>query len=88
MTTQHEDSRKNWTSAGTLENINSGCLQRIADACELMAKSHDSLVRDRDWQKGRADRATDRLGMLENSLRSHKGQITKLRKKIAAMEAK
>ena len=42
------DSREVWTSAKTVEHINAGSLQRIADATELMARRHLDLIRERD----------------------------------------
>lgn len=37
MATQREASRQNWTSENTREDINSGSLQRMADALEKIA---------------------------------------------------
>ena len=34
---QREASKKDWSSTNTVVDINSGSLQRIADACEKMA---------------------------------------------------
>jgi hypothetical protein len=85
------ESRKDWRSAAlgnpTLEQINTGTFQRIADACELMAKNHDALVRDRDWYKRRfeeANASSERLGRRINSLR---GVITKMKRAAKAAGA-
>ena len=46
-----EASRKLWTTIAevpTQSEIDVGSLQRIADACELMAKNHAELIRERD----------------------------------------
>lgn len=45
MASIRESSRQNWTSSETIQDINSGLLQRITDATELMAKNHLKLHR-------------------------------------------
>jgi hypothetical protein len=45
MATLREASKQKWTSKNTIEHINAGSLQRIADATEAMAKK---LHRDAD----------------------------------------
>lgn len=82
MPNHREDSRRDWNSNQTLPEIDSGSLQRIADACEAMAKNHidlqnkyDSMVRQRDYKQ-------TRINNLENSIRSYRGTITKLKKKL------
>ena len=81
-------SKVEWATVGqddsndTREKVKLGSLQRIADACELMAKNHAELIRDRDnckrwYEEGKAD-----LQRAENSNRSLRGQITKLRKRL------
>lgn len=83
-------SLKNWcTHDGnpTLEQINAGSLQRIADATELMAKRHTDLISERDWLSGAYRRASDRADHADRRIASLKGQITKLRKKLAQLAA-
>ena len=81
-------SKVEWTTVGqddsndTREKVKLGSLQRIADACELMAQNHAELICDRDnfkrwYEEGKAD-----LQHAENSNRSLRGQITKLRKRL------
>lgn len=74
-----ESSRKNWTSDRSVEHINAGSLQRIADAMEKVALNYDELLRDkkraeeaRDYWRNRADRLASRVSAL-------KGVITKMR---------
>lgn len=53
-----EGSRTKWKSsrdALTGDEVKIGCLQRIADACESMARNHDQLVRERDWARTERD---------------------------------
>ena len=73
------DSREVWKSAKTLEHINAGSLQRIADATELMARRHLDLIRERDEYERRYKAAVGRERALERKLSAAKGQITKLR---------
>ena len=72
-------SRKVWTSADTVEHIDAGSLQRIADATELMARRHLDLIRERDEYERRCKAAVARELALERKLSAAKGQITKLR---------
>ena len=48
MATNRDESRKEWIGSATLTSINSGSLQRIADAVEKMAESYDQLRAQRD----------------------------------------
>lgn len=78
-------SKRTWTSSeNTLESINAGSLQRIADATERMAQRHTELIRERDDYEHRYKAAIAREQRLERQLAASRGQITKLRK--AALE--
>lgn len=79
MTTFREASRGNFTSARTVEHINAGSLQRIADATEKMAQRYTDLIRDRDNYERYYREAVKRERQLERRLAAAKGQITKLR---------
>lgn len=83
--TQREASRENWNlnsdQGPTIDEINSGSLQRIADATEAMAKNHIRLQQDYDYMKGSRDRYRTELTAAENKIRTLKGVITKLKKK-------
>ena len=46
-----EDSRENYTDRKTHEDLQLGCLQRIADASEKMAQNHSALIDERDRYK-------------------------------------
>lgn len=83
-----EASRENWNTTGsngnpTTEGINSGSLQRIADASELMAKRHAELIEERDRYKRwyESEQATSRR--LRFSMAGYRAWITILRKKLA-----
>ncbi len=83
MKTLREHSRTGWTApdGATIEQINAGSLQRIADATEKMAASYDALREDRDrYQRFYKDGvlAIERRDLQISAL---KGVITKMRKK-------
>jgi hypothetical protein len=90
MTTR-EDSRRDFISRGTVEDANSGSLQRIADACERMATNWTAVATERDkfrklWldereshQRSNAWR-DERIAKLEHRITSLKGVITKMRR--------
>ena len=87
MSTLRDSSRQTWNGGNSIEHINAGSLQRIADACERMAVRHTELIEERDryarWHK-------DEQARRERWQRKHSaalGQITKLRKKLAASQA-
>lgn len=79
-----DSSRKTWASNNTIEHINAGSLQRIADATEKMAQRHTDLMRERDQYKGWYEEERQRRVSKERSNHSLRGQITKLRKRLAA----
>lgn len=70
----------------TFERINTGSLQRIADATELMAKSYANIVAERDryelWYHN-SQSANASLARTNAALRGH---ITKLKKRIETLE--
>lgn len=65
-----------------LEQINCGSLLRIADATELMARSHVRLIQERDEFERRMKAAHVREARLQRCLSAAKGQITKLKNKL------
>ncbi len=78
-------SRKEWThSADSLEAINAGSLQRIADATERMAQRHTELLQQRDGFERSANYWRNQSSHKDRRINSLKGQITKLRKRLAA----
>ena len=77
--TMRDASKKIWTSANTVEHINCGSLQRIADAVELMARRYSDLITERDVFKERADRRLNSLQKAERRISALRGVITKLK---------
>lgn len=63
------------------KEIQLGCLQRIADAAELMAKDRDSLIQKLDWARKDRDEYRERYRKAEKRIAALKGVITKMKKK-------
>ncbi len=81
-------SKDGWNSeSNSLDAINAGSLQRIADATEKMAQRHTELIRDRDMFERRMKSEQACSETLRRRLNAAKGQITKLRKQLAAAKA-
>ncbi len=74
-----EASKQVWTSNNSTEHINAGSLQRIADACELMAKNYTSMQNDLKWAKDRNQRLERELLTMTRSNRSLRGYIKRLK---------
>lgn len=74
-----EASKGNFTSSKTAEDIQLGCLQRIADATEKMATNFINLQNDRDYYKKLAEERFERISNLERRIASYKGVITKIK---------
>lgn len=66
------------------DELKLGALQRIADATELMAKRHTDLIRERDMYKRFCEDKSRYASKLERRNAALRGQITKLRKRLAA----
>ena len=81
MTTQRESSRREWSSGNTRDEINSGSLQRIADACELMATSYKELIDERNLFRDQSISRRARIETLDRRIAALRGVITKLQKR-------
>lgn len=78
-----EASKKVWTSSDPtrMDEINLGSMQRIADACELMAQNHARLVSDRDMYEQRYRQNQAYYYAEQRRTRAPRGVITKLKSK-------
>jgi len=75
-----DSSRKEWSGNETIERINAGSLQRIADATELMAKNHAALIADADYYKRRCSSLEDDIACIERSRAAYKAWVTRLKR--------
>lgn len=88
-----DESRKDWgmrlddDETISHELIQLGAVLRIADATELMAKSHAQLVTDRDYWERRAKNAEAAAKRGDYRERNLKGQLTKLKKELEIAKA-
>lgn len=85
-----EASRSTWSTqtgiSASMDEIKSGSLQRIADACELMANNHAQLIADRDmYERWYREEQKYRQG-LEFKVRSLRGVITKLKRQRVTVQ--
>lgn len=65
------------------EDINTGCLQRIADAVEKMAESHDKLISSRDYFKRRCEELRIEADALRRSRVAYKAVVTRMKRAAA-----
>jgi hypothetical protein len=82
------ESRRDWgvnSEHGPLtrEQVSLGALLRIADATELMAKRHTELIAERDQSDHWYRHERNRRQTAERQLAAARGQITKLKKRLA-----
>lgn len=84
MASQREVSKQEWEGAANRDDINSGSLQRIADAVEKMASSYDNMRTERDRYQGyyKEQKQYKEAAQRENA--ALRGVITKLKKRLAA----
>jgi hypothetical protein len=79
------NSRKDWGypegdfKLNTSEIITQGAIMRIADATEVMARSYNDLIRDRDNYKRYYSEQCDRVQKLHKTISALKGHITRLK---------
>jgi hypothetical protein len=64
------------------DNMNLGCLMRIADATEVMAKNYNDLIAERDKIKRWYNGAFETAKSLRRRISALRGVITKLRKQL------
>lgn len=79
------ESRKEWRSSAPLptsEEIQVGCLQRIADATEQMAKNYVELQREKEYYKRNCEQERDYRRMLERKIISLRGVITRQKNRL------
>lgn len=77
-----QHSRGNWSGENTLEGINTGSLQRIADATEKMAANYSQLIQERDNYKKWYHEKMERVNACYRTMTAYRGVITKLKNKL------
>jgi len=85
--TFREQSKKDFTppigqmSGLTTEQLQLGCMQRIADATEVMAVNHNNLLEQLDRYKNMYKNAREREDKLTRSNQALRGVISRMKKK-------
>lgn len=64
-----------------LDSIKVGCLQRIADATEKMAQSHDALIRARDTYESLLNSSLKENKVLEHRIAGLRGAMGRMKKR-------
>lgn len=77
------DWRFNGDNHSTHDVLKIGCLLRIADATELMAKRHQELIEERDRYKGWYDVVARDREAVNRSNAALRGVITRLKRQLA-----
>lgn len=67
----------------TLDNINTGCLQRIADSLEKIEAPFQKLISDNEYLRNTNEQLSADKADLSRKIIALKGVITKLKKKEA-----
>lgn len=80
MSTLRETSIKTWNGNNSIEHINAGSFQRIADACEVMSKNHAELIAKADRYEKWYNAERQRNKSLYRKIAALRGVITKLKK--------
>lgn len=80
MATFRGSSKENWESAKSTEHINAGSLQRIADACELMASNYLRLQNDLDLNRRWHREEQSLRRKRDRQIAALRGVITRLKK--------
>lgn len=80
MSTLRQASIKTWNGNDSIEHINAGSFQRIADACEVMSKNHAELISEAKRYKEWYIHERERNASLTRKVSALHGVITKLKK--------
>ncbi len=80
MSDFREASKRRWTSNTSVEHINAGSLQRIADAMELSCRNREQLERDYAYMRKARDSERARSDRLARSNAALRGVINRMKK--------
>lgn len=80
MSDFRESSKMHWTSNTSVEHINAGSLQRIADAMELSCKNREQLEHDYAYMRKARDSALECSRRLARSNAALRGVIKRMKK--------
>ena len=89
MASFQQESKNLYSTAGaspTFMEIQTGCLQRIADATELMARRYQDLIDERNRFKEAMERARADRDSVTSTNKTLKGHVTRLREQVRSLE--
>jgi len=72
-----QSSKQEWDSSSTVEHINVGSLQRIADGVEKMAGSYSSIISERDLYKRISEEQSVRIKKLKGTIAALRAWLTR-----------
>jgi hypothetical protein len=81
VNTQRNASRNDWISNDSQEHIDSGSLQRIADACEKMAASYDEMRESRDHYERMYRQMRECVDDRDRTIGALRGVITRMKRR-------
>ena len=86
-----EASKLNWKvnndeGKANIEEINSGSLQRIATATEIMAKNHQELIDSKEFYRKQYRYYQEQNSLKEKSIAAYKGHITRLKREVEGLK--
>lgn len=64
--TAKDYSRMNYTGSKNIDILKLGCLQRIADATEVISKNYQKLIDDYEYMRNSRDTANKQLRKVEH----------------------
>lgn len=76
-----ESSKGNWASSNSVEHINCGSLQRIADATEVMAKRHLELIAEVERLKRDVEWRRREMQLMGRRIAGLRGRVTAMKRK-------
>jgi hypothetical protein len=83
MSTLREQSRNPFNDENvTHDNVRTGSLQRIADACEIMAKDRQDLINQLDYYKTLAKDRAERMDQKNKEISTLKGLVTRYKNQV------
>lgn len=82
-----ESSKARWSSNTSIEHINAGSFQRIADAIELSCKDRERLEREYAYMRESRDLERKRADRLARSNSALRGVIKRMKRAAAQRNA-
>lgn len=83
-----ELSQRGWKGIGSIENINTGCLQRIAAATEMIASNYQRMENDLAYYKRRNGEMATSIQKRDRQISALRGVITKMKNKFDGTKTK